>query len=116
MSAPDFVRIEASVGAWEEIESYAAGRVKDKREALEAARLAESNAGEVGRAAQIETRLEAGPWKEATSKKCDYWRDAPSDLVQAVRSTKGGIKGQSHHFTASTTEPTLFRFKRGAKT
>ena len=63
-------------------------------------------------AAEVETKLEAGAWKEATSKKCDYWRDAPVDLVETVRKSKGGIKGTVHHFTASTTEPTLFRFKR----
>jgi hypothetical protein len=36
-------------------------------------------------------------------------------LVAKVRAIKGGFKGQVHHFTASTTEPTLFRFKRSSK-
>ena len=64
---------------------------------------------------ELETRLEVGPWKEAASKKCDYWRDAPPDLVDQVRKMKGGVKGKDHHFTASGTEPVLFRFRRGQK-
>ena len=111
MTDPDLIRIEARMAEAEDFEKRAAARVKELTEALAVARLAESTARE----SDLEARLEAGPWKEATSKKCDYWRDAPSDLVQAVRSTKGGIKGQGHHFTSSMTEPTLFRFKRGAK-
>ena len=67
------------------------------------------------RDAELEKELEAGPWKEAASKKCFYWRDAPDGLVQKVRAAKGGIKGQTHHFTASSTEPTIFRFKRSEK-
>ena len=63
----------------------------------------------------LETKLEALPWKQATSGKCDYAREVPAELVTAVRSTKGGVKGNEHHFTASATEPTLFRYKRGAK-
>ncbi|MDG6910774.1 MAG: hypothetical protein JRN18_00290 [Nitrososphaerota archaeon] len=111
MTDPDLIRIEARLSEAQEAEKHAAARVRELTEALAVARLAESTAGE----SDLEARLEAGPWKEATSKKCDYWRDAPSDLVQAVRSTKGGIKGQSHHFTAAVTEPTLFRFRRGTK-
>ena len=110
MTDPDLIRIEARLAEAQDSEERAAARVKELTEALAVARLAESTAGEL----DLEARLEAGPWKEAASKKCDYWRDAPSDLVQAVRTMKGGIKGQSHHFTASMTEPTLFRFKRGA--
>ena len=63
-------------------------------------------------AARLEKRLEELAWVEAASKKCDYVRDGPADLIEAVRKSKGGIKGTAHHFTASTTEPTLFRFKR----
>ena len=111
MTDPDLIRIEARLAEAQEAERHAAARVKELSEALAVARLVESTAGE----SDLEARLETGPWKEATSKKCDYWRDAPSDLVQAVRTMKGGIKGQSHHFTASTAEPTLFRFRRGAK-
>lgn len=65
--------------------------------------------------AQLETELERLPWKEAASKKCDYVKDAPSKLVEAVRFTKGGVKGKDHHFTAATDAPTLFRFKRSGK-
>jgi hypothetical protein len=64
---------------------------------------------------ELESRLKTGPWKQAASKKSDYWRDAPDDLVNAVRSVKGGIKGDEFHYTASLTEPTLFRFKRDEK-
>ena len=111
MTDSDLVRIEARLAEAQDFEERAAARVKELREALATARLAESTVKE----SDLEARLEAGPWKEAISKKCDYWRDAPSDLVQAVRTMKGGIKGQVHHFTASATEPTLFRFVRGTK-
>ena len=111
MTDSDLMRIESRLEEAQEAERHAAARVKELTEALAVVRLAESTAGE----SDLEARLEAGPWKEAASRKCDYWRDAPSDLVQAVRQSKGGIKGQTHHFTASTTEPTLFRFKRGTK-
>ena len=111
MTDTDLIRIESRLAEAVETERHAAARVKELTEALAVARLAESTAGEL----DLEARLEAGPWKEAASKKCDYWRGAPSDLVQAVRTMKGGIKGQVHHFTASTTEPTLFRFVRGTK-
>jgi len=63
----------------------------------------------------LESQLEALPWKEAASKKCDYLRGAPADLVEKVRATKGGIVGKGHQFTASKDEPTLFRFVRGSK-
>jgi len=61
---------------------------------------------------QLETKLEALSWKEAASKKCDYAKDVPGELVQAVRATKGGIRGKTHHFTATTDGQTLFRFRR----
>lgn len=60
-------------------------------------------------------QLEGLSWATAKSGKCDYARDAPEELVEAVRSAKGGIKGSAHHFTASASELTLFRFKRGPK-
>jgi hypothetical protein len=58
------------------------------------------------------SKLEALPWVPARSGKCDYVRDAPLELVEAVRGSKGGVRGDVHHFTASATEPTLFRFAR----
>ena len=63
---------------------------------------------------ELEAKLEAGPWIEAASGKCDYWREAPIDLVRAVRGTKGGIKGKDHHFTAASDSLTLFRFRRSS--
>lgn len=62
----------------------------------------------------LESQLESLPWKEAASKKCDYVRGAPVDLVEKIRATKGGINGKGHYFTASSTEATLFRFRRGS--
>jgi hypothetical protein len=58
------------------------------------------------------SKLEALPWIPAKSGRCDYTKSAPPELVAAVRASKGGIKGDLHHFTASATEPTLFRFPR----
>jgi hypothetical protein len=58
------------------------------------------------------SKLEALPWVPARSGKCDYVKDAPPQLVEAVRGSKGGVRGDVHHFTASATEPTLFRFAR----
>lgn len=63
---------------------------------------------------ELEAKLEAGSWIEAASGKCDYWREAPADLVRAVRGTKGGIKGKDHHFTAASDSLTLFRFRRSS--
>lgn len=68
-----------------------------------------------GRAVDLEAKLEALPWKEASSKKCDYAKDVPGELVEAVRGVKGGVAGKTHHFTAATDGPTLFRFNRGSK-
>jgi hypothetical protein len=57
-------------------------------------------------------KLEALAWVPARSGKCDYVKDAPAELVAAVRTVKGGIRGDRYHYTASSTEPTLFRFRR----
>ena len=111
MTDPDLIKIEARLAEAQEAERHAAARVKELSEALAVARLAESTAEESG----LEVELERLVWKEAASKKCDYVRDAPANLVESVRAAKGGVKGQVHHFTASMTEPTLFRFARGVK-
>jgi hypothetical protein len=63
----------------------------------------------------LEARLESQDWIPAKSGKCDFVRDAPAELVEAVRGARGGVRGTGHHFTASSTEPTLFRFKRSSK-
>ncbi len=115
MTDPDLIRIEARLVEAQEAERHAAARVKELTEALAMAKLAESGGRRSAEGLDLETELERLPWKEAASKKCDYVRDAPANLVESVRTAKGGLKGQVHHFTASTTEPTLFRFKRGTK-
>ena len=114
MTDPDLIRIEARLVEAQEAERHAAARVKELTEALAMAKLAESGGRRLAEESDLETELEHLPWKEAASTKCNYVRDAPMNLVQAVRSLKGGLKGRAHHFTASMTEPTLFRFKRGA--
>lgn len=63
----------------------------------------------------VEEQLEALPWQAAASGKCDYVKNPSAELLAAVRNSKGGVKGGAHHFTASSTEATLFRFKRGTK-
>jgi hypothetical protein len=116
MSAnPDVFEIESRLAEARLSEERAVARVKELTEALEIAKFAGSVVRETDEATKLEVGLEGLPWKEATSKKCDYVRDAPPDLVEAVRKSKGGVKGASHHFTASSTEPTLFRFMRGPK-
>lgn len=107
--------IESRLAEARAFEEWAVARIKELTEALEIAKSAGSVVRETDEATKLEVDLEGLPWKEAASKKCDYVRDAPTDLVEAVRKSKGGVKGASHHFTASPTEPTLFRFKRGAK-
>ncbi|HEV2225700.1 MAG TPA: hypothetical protein VGR56_02715 [Nitrososphaerales archaeon] len=62
----------------------------------------------------LEGQLERLKWTPALSGKCDYSREAPAELVEVVRSSRDGVRGTAHHFTASKTEPTLFRFKRNA--
>ena len=62
----------------------------------------------------VEKQLEALPWIMAQSGRVEYAKDAPADLVLAVKSAKRGIKGAQHHFTAATDgSNTLFRFERG---
>jgi len=63
----------------------------------------------------LEARLSVLPWKLAASGKCDYVRDAPVKLIEAVRAQKGGVRRSEYHYTVSNEEPTLFRFKRGTK-
>jgi hypothetical protein len=65
-----------------------------------------------GRDEGLISKLEALPWVAAKSGKCDFLRDAPAELVAAIRSSKNGIRGPDRHYTASSTEPTLFRFPR----
>jgi hypothetical protein len=65
-----------------------------------------------GQDVELIAQLEGLPWIPAKSGRCDYTKDAPPQLVEAVRGTRGGVRGDAHHFTASTTEPTLFRFAR----
>lgn len=110
----DILRIETRLAEVQEAEKRAAVRVKKLEEALEATKV-EPAARESDQATQVEAELERLSWKEASSKKCDYCRNAPAKLVEKVRASKGGIKGQSHHFTAAADGPTHLRFKRGEK-
>lgn len=97
--------IEGRLAEAEECERRASSRVGELREALAAAKSLEPAAH------TLEARLEVLPWNEAASGKCDYVRNAPGDLVEAVRASKY-VNGASHNFTASPTEASLFRFKR----
>lgn len=63
----------------------------------------------------LEASLEGLTWVQASSKKCDFVKDPPADLIAAVRASKDGVKGARHHFTAHATDPVLFRFGRGQK-
>jgi hypothetical protein len=65
-----------------------------------------------GRDEGLISKLEALPWVAAKSGKCDFLRDAPPQLVTAVRASKNGIRGPDHHFTAAADSLTLFRFAR----
>jgi hypothetical protein len=76
-----------------------------RRRAAELRSLLTTEEGMVG-------KLEALAWVPARSGKCDYTKSAPPELVAAVRTVKGGIRGDRYHYTASSTEPTLFRFRR----
>lgn len=60
----------------------------------------------------VEDQLEALPWTAAKSGKCDFAKNCPGELMQAVRADKEGFKGARHHFTAANNEATLFRFPR----
>jgi hypothetical protein len=116
MSAdPEVIRIESRLTEARLAEERARVRVKELSEALEAAKSAEAIARDSDQATVLEAELERLPWKEAASKKCDYVRDAPHELVEKIRAAKGGFKGSEHHFAASGTEPTLFRFRRSSK-
>jgi hypothetical protein len=65
-----------------------------------------------GQDAELVAQLEALPWIPAKSGRCDYTKDAPPQLVEAVRGTRGGVRGDAHHFTAAADSLTLFRFPR----
>lgn len=105
-------RAEALRDAWGEVKEHVDQRVRQLEDAV---RLAETAAHlKAGGDTPAEVRLEAGSWKGAASRKCEYWRNAPPPLVEIVRSVKGGVKGSAYTFTASRTEPTLFRFRRSA--
>lgn len=110
--AADYIRLEGRLVEAVETEKRDAARVKELTESLSAAKMARSVAVEADKAAEREGRLESLGWKEAASHKCDYAKDAPDDLVQAVRASEKGITGAAHHFTAAKDSPTLFRFKR----
>ncbi len=109
----DVIRIEARLAEVTEAKRLAEARVKELTEALTAARAAEAVAKQADEEAGLETILEALSWITAKSGRCDYVRDAPPALVERVRAKgKDGVKGTLHHFTASSSEPTIFRFKR----
>jgi|GEM_PF-3867893 len=109
---PDVLKIEARLAEAVETEKRAAARVKELTESLNAAKVAQSVGHDADKAAELEKKLEALPWKAAASGKCDFAKDVSADLVQAVRTSKDGVKGASHHFTAANDSPTLFRFRR----
>lgn len=111
----DVIRIEARLAEATEAQNRADVRVKELSEALAAAKMALSASKEVDQGAKLEAELEALPWKEAQSKKCDYAKDVSAELVEVVRKMKGGVKGKWHHFTAANDSPTLFRFNRDPK-
>lgn len=111
-SDPDIIRIEARLEEAQDAERRDHARVMQLTEVLVTAKAAQSVAKDADQTAQLEKKLEGGAWREAASKKCDYWKDAPADLVAAVRKEKGGVKGNTHHFTAAADGPTLFRFGR----
>jgi hypothetical protein len=86
--------------------AFLEGRSEElRRRAAELRSLLTTEEGMVG-------KLEALAWVPARSGKCDYTKSAPPELVAAVRTVKGGIRGDRYHYTASSTEPTLFRFRR----
>lgn len=60
----------------------------------------------------LEASLEGLSWTAAKSGKCDFTKNAPSDLVAAVRTSKNGFQGAKLHFTADNAELTLFMFAR----
>lgn len=115
MSAdPNVFEIESRLAEARMSEERAVARVRELTEALETAKSVGSVVLETDKTAKLEADLEGLPWKEAASKKCDYVREAPADLVAAVRKSKDGIRGATHHFTAAKDEPTLFRFRRSS--
>jgi hypothetical protein len=93
----------AMLAAYQEIMEFVRGRMKDFEDVATT---------QPAPATDLEARLEALPWTEAASKKCFYTKNAPLQLVEAVRSVKGGVRGSAHHFTAAADSPTLFRFAR----
>jgi hypothetical protein len=99
----DRERAVTMLAAFREVAEFVQRRMKDLEDIAKT---------EPAPATDLEARLEALPWTEAASKKCFYAKNVPAELVESVRRSKGGVKGARYHFTASATEPTLFRFAR----
>jgi hypothetical protein len=93
----------AMLAAFREVSEFVQRRMKDLEDVAKT---------EPAPAPDFEAKLEGLPWTEAASKKCFYAKNVPAELVESVRRSKGGVKGARYHFTASATEPTLFRFAR----
>ncbi|MDG6961589.1 MAG: hypothetical protein JRM89_03995 [Nitrososphaerota archaeon] len=64
-------------------------------------------------ASDMENKLEALDWKAASSRKCDFVRDPPKEVLDAI-DPKDGFKGSRHHFTKAKDGSAIFRFKRKA--
>jgi hypothetical protein len=59
----------------------------------------------------IEGALEALPWIKARSGKCDFVKDPPKELLDAI-DLKDGFRGSRHHFTKARDGTVIFRFPR----
>jgi hypothetical protein len=102
-------RLVASVKreAYAELRDQLSKRISDLDSAL--------NAPEPKPIQSMEEHLEAlQGFATAKSGKCDFLKNGPYDLVAAVRSSKDGVRTAKYHFSASATEPTLFRFRRNS--
>ncbi len=69
--------------------------------------------GRKSTAPDIEGKLEALDWKAANSGKCDFVRDPPKEILDAI-DPKDGFKGSRHHFTKARDGSAVFRFARKA--
>lgn len=69
--------------------------------------------GRKSSAPDIESKLEALDWKAANSGKCDFVRDPPKEILDAI-DPRDGFKGSRHHFTKARDGSAVFRFNRKA--
>jgi hypothetical protein len=98
----DREKAAAMFAAFREVSEFVQRRMKDLEDVTKT---------EPAPATDFEARLEGLPWIEARSGKCDFVKDPPKELLDAI-DLKDGFRGSRHHFTKAKDGTVIFRFAR----